>query len=161
MSSDVVEGERERGQQSGDEAVGIEAKGLSAIWFCSDDADDERNASDRQRHGNHFLQRKLLLAAGHYVEQNPHRSGVLHDDGRGDVRSLNRDVIEVIRDRDAERTQKEAVSEIARGELDPLPSLRQQRGEEAIPAERMWCGSAKESGGRSDEAQCRSREAFP
>jgi hypothetical protein len=89
-----------------------------------DDADRQRDARDSDRNSGDFLQRELLLAARHYIEQNPHWSGVLHNDGGGDAGSLNRDVIEVIRERNPERTQKEAVSEIARGELDPLPAFR-------------------------------------
>ncbi len=73
MSADVVEGEGERGQQRGNEAIGIEAKSSSVSWLCSDDADDESNAGNRQRHGNHFLQRELLLAAGYDVEAEPIR----------------------------------------------------------------------------------------
>ncbi len=47
----------------------------------------------------------------------------MHDDGGGDIRPLDGDVIEIIRDGDTERTQKEAVREIARGQLDALPTL--------------------------------------
>ncbi len=89
----------------------------------SEDADNQGAPSNRQRHRNHFLQRKRLLAAGHDIEQHPHWRSVLHDDGGGDIRSLDRDVIEVIRDRHAERSQEKAISEIARGQLDPLPAL--------------------------------------
>jgi len=123
VSADVVEGEGERGQQCSDQAIGIEAKASPIIWLCFDDADDQGNPGNSQRDGHEFLQRKLLLAARHDIKQDPHRSCVLHDDRGGDIRPLNRDIIEIIRDSHSKRAQKEAVGEIARGQLDALPAL--------------------------------------
>jgi hypothetical protein len=121
VSGNVIEGEGERGQQGGDEAVGIEAK--PGTRTSAQEIDDQGDSGDGQSDGGHFLRGELLLAASHHIEQNPDRGGVLHDDGGSDVGPLDRHVVEVIRDGHAQRAQKEAVGEIARGELDSLPSL--------------------------------------
>ena len=95
MSADVVEGEGKRGQQGGDEAIGIEMeRGLGAD---AEHADDQRDSRDRQRDRRNFLQGKFLLSAGHHIKQDPDRRGVLHDDGGGDVRPLDGDVIKIVR----------------------------------------------------------------
>src|SRR5258708_20789434 len=83
VSSDIVEGEGERGEQRGKNTVGIEAQG--SLLLCSDDADDQNDSSNRQRYRNHLLQGKLFLATSDHVEENPYRSGVLHDDRRRNV----------------------------------------------------------------------------
>jgi len=51
----------------------------------------------------------------------------LHDDGGGNIGPLDSDIIEIIRDGYAECSQKEAVREIARGQLDALPALRSNK----------------------------------
>ena len=64
-----------------------------------------------------------MLSARHDIKQNPDWRGVLHDDGDGDVRSLDRDVIKIVGDGDTEGAEQEAISEIAGGKLDALPAF--------------------------------------
>ena len=72
----------------------------------------------------------------------------MHDDGGGHVRPLDGNVVEVIRDGDAERAQKEAICEIARGQLDALPSLRGD--EERKQHEQRECGAGLRENQRVD-----------
>ena len=116
--------------------------------MCSDDADDQSDSGNRQCHRDHFLQRKLLLASCNYIEEYPHRRGVLHDDGGGDVSSLDRDVIEIIRDGDAKGAQNEAINEIARGQLDALPTFRSNQ--EGKQYEQGECGAGLRKNERID-----------
>ncbi len=64
-----------------------------------------------------------MLPSGDNIQQDPDRSGVLHDDGGGDVRSLNGDVIEIVRDGYPKRAQNDAIGEITDRELDSLPTF--------------------------------------
>ena len=89
--------------------------------------DDQRDSGNGQRNRGNLLRCEPLLAPRHHIEQHPHWRRVLHDDGGGNVGSLNRDVIEIIRDRYPERAQNEAVRQIAPRELDAAPSLRHHK----------------------------------
>ena len=99
--------------------------------FAADNADGERDSGDGHANRGHFLQREPLLSASDHVEQNPNRRGVLQDDGDGDARSLNRDVVEIIRGGDSQHAQDQALDEIGFRELDALPTTASdQQGEQ-------------------------------
>ena len=90
--------------------------------FRADNADGQRDAGDGDSYGGDFLQREFLLSAGDHVQQHPDRRRVLHDDGDGHARSLNGNVIKIIRRGHAEHPEHQALDEIGRGQLDALPT---------------------------------------
>ena len=120
VSANVVEREGERRQHRGDEAVGIEAERRHRL--AADDANRQRYPGHRDQNRGDFLRRELLVPASYHVDQHPHRRRVLQNDCDGDAGPLDGDVIEVIRRRDTQHAEDQALNEIGRGELDALPS---------------------------------------
>jgi hypothetical protein len=137
MPANVVESERKRGEQGGDETIGIDPEGGDGAG--ADEADDEGGSDQSYDYRGNFLKRKLLLTAGDHAEQHPDRRGVLHDDGDGHIDALDGDVIKVIRNGDAENSQEKTISEVAGRQLDSLPSMK--TGENRQEHEQRKCGA--------------------
>src|SRR2546421_5549902 len=114
MSADVVESERKRCEQRSQDTKLVETQGRSGLPG-SYNADRQRDSSDRHHDGSRFLQGEFLLSAGHHVEKYPHWRRILQDDGSGDVRFLNGQVIKIIGRGDSEDTQQQALNEIGPG----------------------------------------------
>jgi hypothetical protein len=59
-------------------------------------ADDEGDAGDGEKDGGDFRDSGLFDTARGHIDQHPHGSGVLHDDGGGDVGALDGEVVEIV-----------------------------------------------------------------
>src|SRR4029077_19440299 len=90
VSANVVERERNRRQHPRGHPFRIQLEPTS-----SHHPDGEHTAYHRQRNRRYPLRRRLLQAARHHVHQHHHRRLILQDDRRGDIRSLNREVVEI------------------------------------------------------------------
>jgi len=69
---------------------------------------------------------------------------------------LDGDVIEIVRDGDTERAQKKTISQIARGQLDPLPTLGRYQKRQQHQQGKSGAGLRKNEGidgTKSDAAQ--------
>lgn len=119
MATDVVKGEGKGRQHGGSDSDRIETKSAA-----SKNADDQRDSAESQCDGQHSLQRWLLQAARHCVEQNPHRCGVLQSDGSSDGSSLNREIVEIIGGCDSENSEQKHAPEIDYGQAQTPPSAR-------------------------------------
>ena len=82
----------------------------------------QSDAGDGDSDCGHSLQGKLLLSAGHDIEQNPYGSGVLQDDRDGHAGLLDGHVIEIIRRGYSEHAQNEALQQVCARQVDALPS---------------------------------------
>ena len=108
VSSDVVKGEGKGREQGGEHADGVEAQ-----FAPADDADDQSDSGHCQSDRRDPLQRELLQPAGDGVDQHPDRSCVLHDDCGGDVRSLNRQIIEIVGRGHAQNADQEELTHVS------------------------------------------------
>src|SRR5438552_8760022 len=110
VPSDIVKSKGKSREQAGEQANRVEAQ--SAV---AEQADHQSNSGDGQALGSHALQRGFLLSLRYRIELYPDRCGVLHDDGGGDVRSLDGQVIKIIRRSYAQNANKESIPNIGSG----------------------------------------------
>ena len=98
---------------------------------AAENADDQRNSGYRQSDRRHPLQRGLLQSACNGVEQHPDRSCVLDDDRGGNVRPLDRQIVEVVGGGHAQNADQQELRQVASGETQGLASANQvQDGEQ-------------------------------
>ncbi len=77
-----------------------------------------------QSHRRASAQRRPLRAAHRGVEQHPNWRRVLQDDGRGHVRPLNCEVIEIVRHRDPQNSKQKELQQVASGTRNADAPLR-------------------------------------
>ena len=135
VAADVVKGEGEGRQQGGEQADGIEPQSAA-----TEHSNHQSNSCDRQSDRRDLLQRGFLQPASDGVEQYPDRGGVLHDDRGGNVRPLNRQIVEVVGGGHAQNADQEELAEVTCGQAEAMASPEQhQDGQEN---EEGKCGAA-------------------
>src|SRR5262249_13957064 len=121
LSSDVVERERERSQQSGRRSQDAQSDiGLKK-------PDGERDPCQRERYGAGAAERGRLVSAKRRPQQHPYGRRVLQGDSNGHGGVLNSKVVEVVGSGQAQHSNQRAPSRISSANAKKLAAIAQQK----------------------------------